>query len=84
MVISAESVAYDCQQKNHKKWKDFTSAFRNIILVIYTNIKIDSSGLSKNTATEISSAVLIRSIFSQKDKGKFIFEHFTNLGKHRS
>lgn len=46
--------------------------------------KKDSRGLSKNTATEISSAVLMRRFSSQKDKGRLIFEYFSNLGKHRS
>lgn len=38
----------------------------------------------KNTATEISSAVLMSSIFSHKDKGLFISEHFADLGKNCS
>lgn len=83
MVIGAESVANDCQQKS----QIMERLYRNHISKCTSNIhqhKKDSSCLSENTATEISSGILTRSIFSQKDKGKLIFEHLTNLGKHCS
>lgn len=69
MVIDAESVAKDCQQSQimerlHQNRISKCTAKTNQ----QEKKKKDSSGLSKNTATEISSAVLMRRFLPKRTK----------------
>lgn len=66
MVIGAESVANDCQQKSQIMERLYQNHISKCTTNIHQHKKKDNSGLSKNTANEISSAVLMRSIFTQK------------------
>lgn len=78
MVTGAESVANDCQQK---KSQIMARLYQNHISKCTINIKKkDSSGLSKITATRISSAVLMRRFLARRTKVNSFFEHFLHLG----